>query len=229
MVAALADDFEVLNLPLIEIAPPLDGGAALTTALADADRYDWIVVTSVNGAAAVIDRVLSDRQTLLSTSYAAIGERTADALIGEGLAVEFVPTKFEPDTFVREFPVPSGTGRRVLLARAEAASDVIPSGLRAKGWEVDDMVAYRSIGATPPTQLFAAATVADVVTFTAPSAVARFRELLGDRPCAAVIASIGPVTSEAVRAHGFTVAVEPEQHTVPDLVVALRAWAKAEG
>lgn len=230
MVVALQSEFDVIDLPLTEIVPPHDGGTSLAAKLAHLDDYAWVIVTSTNGARSLLD-ALSDVGGALpgagsAPRFGAIGERTAATLAEAGVTVDFIPSKFEPQTFVREFPAAqSPAADRVLLARAEAASAVLPTGLETKGWVVDDVVAYRSTPTVPDPDLLAAAIGADVVTFTAPSAVELFRQLLGDRRCGAAIASIGPVTSEAARHHGFDVSIEPEQHSVADLVAAIDDWA----
>ncbi|MCB1013903.1 MAG: uroporphyrinogen-III synthase, partial [Acidimicrobiales bacterium] len=121
------------------------------------------------------------------------------------------------------FPAPPAGGGRVLLPRAAVARDVLPDGLRAAGWQVDVVEAYRTVTASPTAREREAAATADVITFTASSTVERYLEVKGDDPVPPVVACIGPVTADTARAHGLTVDVVADEHTIPGLVAALVA------
>jgi uroporphyrinogen-III synthase len=113
----------------------------------------------------------------------------------------------------------------VLLARAEVARDVLPDGLRARGWDVEVVDAYRTVPATLTEAQRQAVAGADVVTFTSSSTVERFLDALGDGAVPPVVACIGPVTAATARDRGLAVDIEAEVHTVDGLVAALVAWA----
>jgi uroporphyrinogen III methyltransferase/synthase len=113
-------------------------------------------------------------------------------------------------------------GRRVLVARAEEARETLPDALRERGAELDVVALYRTVAEDPSEDVLEAASRADYVTFTSSSTVRWFAEAIGDRfPSGARIASIGPVTSEALRERGREVHVEAERHDVDGLVEAL--------
>jgi uroporphyrinogen III methyltransferase/synthase len=209
----------VVGLPVIEIVDPADGGAGLRAAAAEAGAgaYDWIVVTSTNGATRLID-ALGQPPAVGGASVAAIGPATADVLGDAGIAVDLIPTRYVAEALVDAFP--SGTGR-VLIPRAAVARDVLPAGLRGKGWRVHVVEAYRTQRSRPPAEQLAAAAAADIITFTSPSTVDGTVELLGRARVPGVVACIGPITSDAVRRHGLEVTVEAEVHTVGGLVAAL--------
>ncbi len=99
---------------------------------------------------------------------------------------------------------------------------VVP-GLTAKGWRVDDVVAYRTVAGEVDPAAVARARVADAVAFTSSSTVERTVDLLGIDGVPPVIASIGPVTSGAARAAGLDVTAEASPHTLDGLVGALVA------
>jgi uroporphyrinogen-III synthase len=63
------------------------------------------------------------------------------------------------------------------------------------------------------------------VTFTSSSTVTNFLDAVGADAVPPVVAAIGPVTAATARAHGLTVDVEAEVHTIDGLVDALVAWA----
>jgi uroporphyrinogen-III synthase len=101
------------------------------------------------------------------------------------------------------------------------ARDVLPDGLRAAGWDVDVVAAYRTVPAPLTDDQRARAETADVVTFTSSSTVERYLEAMGDRPVPGVVACIGPITAATARDHGLSVDVVADEHTIAGLVRAL--------
>jgi uroporphyrinogen III methyltransferase/synthase len=211
---------DAVILPVIEIEDPADGGAALSAALDDVGGYDWVVVTSANGASRVLAG-LPDARALGGVSVAAIGPGTAAALADGNIRADLVPERFVAEGLLEAFPAPPDGGGRVLLARAAVARDTLPEGLRAEGWDVDVVEAYRTVPATPDAAALDAAAAADIVTFTSSSTVTRFLEVAGPDRVPPLVACIGPVTSATARDAGLTVDVEATDHTVPGLVAAL--------
>ena len=107
----------------------------------------------------------------------------------------------------------------MLVARAAEARDVLPDALRERGAEVDVVALYETVREQPGAEEIEAAQGADYVTFTSSSTVTNLTEALGDRfPTGARIVSIGPITSETVRAAGLEVDVEAERHDVDGLL-----------
>jgi uroporphyrinogen III methyltransferase/synthase len=206
-------------VPVIEIADPSDGGAALRAAASRLRRdgtYEWVVVTSVNGA----ERLLAAAPPPWPARIAAIGTATAATLSDQGLVVSLVPPRFVAESLVESFP--GGTGS-VLLPRAAVARDVLPEGLRAKGWTVDVVEAYRTVAPSIDDRQRRDIAACDVVTFTSPSTVHTFVELLGVDHLPAGVVCIGPVTADACRAHGIAVHAEADVHTIEGLVATLVA------
>src|SRR5205085_8251621 len=125
--------FEPVAVPVIDIVDAFDGGAALRAAagrLTQPGHYDWVVLTSVNGA----ERLLAVAPRPWPVKVAAIGSATASCLTDSGVPVALVPPRFVAESLVDTFPRGAGT---VLLTRAAVARDVLPDGLRAKGWTVE--------------------------------------------------------------------------------------------
>jgi uroporphyrinogen-III synthase len=201
----------VVECPLIEILPPSDGGSAVRDVFGRWAEYDWLLITSVNTVAR-----WGEQLSAYSGHVAAIGPGTAQALIAVGLNVDLVPTEFVAESLVTEFP--EGTGR-VLLLNAEVARDVVPQGLRAKGWQVDVVAAYRTEPVRPTLELQHEIIDADVITFMASSAVRAYLDLGVKVP--PFVACIGPVTAEAARQNGLNVNLVADEHTVAGLVNAL--------
>jgi uroporphyrinogen-III synthase len=229
----------VIAIPAIEIIPP-DSYDALDAALWNAQKYQWLVVTSVNGA-----EVLAQRLNALgvgsgvfdSLKIAAIGPATARALGELGLHVDEVPKQSIAESLVESLR-PQVSGQNVLLVRAKVARDVLPEELRKAGATVDVVDAYQTM--VPATSaddvrlLFAAPSrLPDAVTFTSSSTVTNFFRLLHEAniaawPIGVAAASIGPITSQTLRQHGIEPAVEATEYTIPGLVAALCRWSAAQ-
>ncbi len=222
----------VVAMPTIAIDAPQDGGAALAAAVGQVGAYDWVVLTSANGANALLDAV-PDARLLAGVRLAAIGPATAAVLAAGHLLADLVPTSFVAEGLLAAFPAPlPGRVGRVLLVRAAVARDVLPNGLRAAGWVVDEVPAYRSVAAVVPDDVLAAASMADAVLFSSPSTVAQFLAHMGtngrwpDGPQRPTLFAIGPVTATAMRAHGLRVDVVAERYDVTGLLDAVLAWAR---
>jgi len=199
---------ETIELPTIEIVgEPLHG---LTPA-----AYDWVAFTSVNA----VERVfagLRDARAFGAAQVAAVGPGTAGALAARGVIADLVPASAVAEALVEAFPAGAG---RVLLPQAAAARPVLADGLRAKGWTVEVVEAYRTVPARPTDDALAAAAKADAIAFTSSSTVTSWLALGATLP--PVVACIGPVTAATAATHGVPVTVVATEHTVDGLVNAL--------
>jgi uroporphyrinogen III methyltransferase/synthase len=235
-----------LVVPTIAIHPPSDP-APLARALGElrAGGYGWAVFTSENGVLRTWEALVAsggDARAFGAARVAAIGPATARALDRHGLRADVVAKEFRGEGLAEEMlraiasqPDRGGHAGRVLLARAAKARDVLPEALRAAGCSVDVVAAYETRPAPRETVDALAADLeagrVDAVLFTSSSTVDNLCDLLGaDRAAAllgrALIASIGPVTTETARARGLRVEVTAATYTVPGLVAALAAaWA----
>ena len=134
------------------------------------------------------------------------------------MVADLVPERFVAESLLGEFPPGPG---RVLLPRAAVARALLPDGLRAKGWEVDVVEAYRTERVPPSEEQLVAARRADAITFTSSSTVTSFVESAGREAVPPVVACIGPVTAETARSCGLVVDVVADVHTIDGLVDAL--------
>jgi uroporphyrinogen III methyltransferase/synthase len=190
----------------------------------DLAGYDLLCVTSPNGADQLLDRV-RDARALAGPVIAAIGPGTARALRERGVEADIVPERSIAESLVEaliEVPV-----TRALIARAEEARDVLPDALRERGAHVDVLALYRTVAEPLTDDARAAALGADYATFTSASSVRFFHEAAGtlDGPR---LVSIGPITSDALRALGREPDVEATDHTPDGLVAALLADVAAQ-
>jgi uroporphyrinogen III methyltransferase/synthase len=223
---------EPLEVPTIEIRP-VASTAALDRAVEDlaAGRFDWVVLTSVNGVAALRARAEGlgqDPAVLAKARVAAVGPATEAALRGWGVAPDLVPEAATTASLGRAFP--NGPGS-VLLARADLANPELAVALRGKGWRTTEVVAYHTVpvGALDPAaRRRLDRGEVDWVAFTASSTVDGFLQGYGGPPPPGVrVAAIGPVTADTARAAGIRVAATATEHTIPGLVAAIERAATA--
>jgi uroporphyrinogen-III synthase len=221
----------VVEIPAIEIVAP-KSFADLDTALRNLSQYGWLIVTSANGVAA-----LGGRMKVLGIiagafaglKIAAVGSATARALEDLGLVVAVTPAEYVAESLVSALES-EVRGKRILLARAAVARDVIPEALRARGAVVDVVDAYRTVipaeSVTMARTIFSASgRLPDAATFTSSSTVTNFLNLLRtagvEVPVGVRAVSIGPITSQTLRECGWEVAAEADPHDLGGLVAAV--------
>jgi uroporphyrinogen-III synthase len=213
---------EVLIFPAIAIAPP-DDPQPLRAAAA-ADNYDWVLFTSANAVSAFAEVLRSMGRQCLAP-VAAVGSATAIAAQEYGFRVRLVPEHYVAESLIEAFAGNNVAGRRILIPSAAKTRDVVAPALRVRGAQVDVVVAYQNVA--PPelgeqAQAVFRPPFPDWVVFASPSAVTNLVQAIGsDVLRSTKIASVGPVTSEAIRNHGLSIAVEAKVHTVEGLIEAI--------
>ncbi|MEO8289450.1 MAG: uroporphyrinogen-III synthase [Gaiellaceae bacterium] len=188
-----AEGFEVVECALVRIealgGPPIEAG-----------DYDWLLVTSRNAVAPLLERLHGALPPV-----AAIGPGTAEALRERGVEPALVAEPSTQEGLAAALPRPAG---RVLFAGAEDARDVLVRELGA-----DFVPLYRTVALHP--EAFPAA---DLVTLASASAVRALAEIQPGLPCV----SIGPVTTEEARRAGLAVVAEASTHDLDGLVAAVK-------
>jgi uroporphyrinogen III methyltransferase/synthase len=198
-------------------------------------RYAWIIFTSANAVKAVWEKFNEhglDARHFGGVKIACIGPATADAVRAFGITPELVPDGEQTsEGLLAEFAPyddlldPVG---RVLLPRADIATETLAAGLVERGWEVDDVTAYRTVRASPPPAEIRDAIKSggfDAVLFTSSSTVRNLVGIAGKPHARTVVAAIGPKTAETATEFGLRVDVMPEHATVVDQVEALAQYA----
>jgi len=195
LAAALeARGFEPVLCPLIGTEPIGDGPI-------DVEGYDWVIVTSANGAAE-----LAERHAGRLPKVAAVGEATAAALSERGIPVDFVPTESSQEGLLAEFPQPVG---RALFVGAEGARTLLAERLPA-----DVRPVYRTVELAPEVPR------GDLVLLASASAARAWARLGSPLPAI----SIGPQTTAVARAAGVDVVAEARTRDVDGLVDSAAAW-----
>ena len=192
--ALRAQGFEPIACPVIATEPIDDGPIDVT-------GYEWVIVTSANGAAE-----LGARHIGVLPRVAAVGELTAAALEAQGIAVEFVPTLASQEGLLAELPRPTG---KALFVGAEGARRLLADELPA-----DFRAVYRTVELTP------APPDGDLVLLASPSAAAAWAKL--GSTLSAI--TIGTQTTAAALDAGLTVVAEADTQNVAGLVDSAAAW-----
>ncbi len=198
-------------------------------------RYAWVIFTSVNAVRAVWEKFAEhglDARHFGGVKIACIGEASAAAVRAFGVRPELVPAAdHSSEGLLAEFAPhdemldPVG---RVLLPRADIATETLAAGLTERGWEVDDVTAYRTVRAAPPAAEIRDAIKSggfDAVLFTSSSTVRNLVGIAGKPHARTVVAVIGPKTAETAVEFGLRVDAQPDVAAVPDLVEALAGYA----
>jgi uroporphyrinogen III methyltransferase / synthase len=224
------------EVPTIAVEPPRTPAQMERAVKGLVDgRYAWVVFTSVNAVRAVWEKFAEhglDARHFGGVKIACIGEATADAVRGFGIQPELVPSgEQSSDGLLAEFSphdeVLDPVGR-VLLPRADIATETLTAGLIERGWEVDDVTAYRTVRAAPPPAEIRDAIKSggfDAVLFTSSSTVRNLVGIAGKPHARTVVAVIGPKTAETATEFGLRVDAQPSTASVPDLVEALASYA----
>ncbi len=194
------------------------------------ERYDWVFFTSQNGVSefsAILNRLGRDSRILKEAKVCAIGSETAEALNGIGIKADHVPARFVSESVVEAFIKRRCEGKKALILRAEAARGVLPEGLRKTGLTVRTIELYDTLLPSESRKTLNDAFLrgVDMVTFTSSSTVKNFTRLLGKdyrRALTGVkLASIGPVTSAALRESGLEPDIEAAVYTIKGLTEAI--------
>lgn len=223
---------DVLEIPTIRIAEP-ERREPLLEAMSGLNGYDWLVFTSPNGVDTFFGyffKAFDDLRDIGGIRIAAVGPATASKLARLHLQVDLMPSRYVTGEIVTAFAKQcSLENLRILLMRAEVANPDLPKQLEDLGAIVDDVACYKTVPETDDPTGGAAVLAedgADWITFTSSSTVENFHarfdlpKLVDTFPDIR-LASIGPETSNAIRALNLEPTVEAVSHTIPGLIQAL--------
>lgn len=221
---------EVIALPAIELGP-VNANGVFHQALGRIEQFDWVFFTSPEGIhwfRRMLRPQRLDLRVLHGRHIGAIGPKTAASIRDLGLHVDFVPATFSQEGMLGGLSRRRLAGKRALILSAQESRDVLEQGLKARGVDVVRVPIYKTrIPAALTTRVKEAMrSRVDWVTVTSSSCVEHLKQALSacglsSRMRTLRFASIGPVTSMAVRRHGGRVAVEARRATIEALVEAL--------
>ncbi|BBU24418.1 bifunctional uroporphyrinogen-III C-methyltransferase/uroporphyrinogen-III synthase [Mycobacterium xenopi] len=232
-----------IEVPTIAVEPPRSPAQMERAVKGLVDgRFQWVVFTSTNAVRAVWEKFGEfglDARAFSGVKIACVGEATADRVRAFGVSPELVPSGEQSSLgLLDEFPPYDSVFdpvNRVLLPRADIATETLAEGLRERGWEIEDVTAYRTVRAAPPpaeTREMIKTGGFDAVCFTSSSTVRNLVGIAGKPHARTIVACIGPKTAETAAEFGLRVDVQPETAAVGPLVDALAEHAarlRAEG
>lgn len=214
----------VISLPLIEIIEPLDGGTARDAALANIGSYEWLVVSSPNGARRAVGALQDAVKNSTRIPYIAVlGNGTREVIEGvAGIKVNVQAEIASGEGLVHSFPthLNGSQEKSVLLVQGEGADLTIVSGLTDKGWEVTRVNAYRTAHCVPSSEMRAEVEQGDAVVFASGSAARSWVSALGTEFRGKVVV-IGPVTQKVAASLGLEVHAVAEVPTPEGICAAL--------
>ena len=228
---------EAVEAPMIRIVPPEDY-RRLDEACAVIQRFNWIVFSSAHAVEVFIKRLLAtpfDFRALNGVQLCAVGPSTAQRLAEHGLKVDLIPDAYRAEGMLQALSEAGNVrGLKILLPRGDIGREVVADELRRHGAEVTEAIAYRTVAVDPEREggpdvyRMLLDRRLDIVTFTSPSAVRNFMQVLGAEPAAdllrtVAVASIGPVTAEAAVQYDVKTTIMPTEYTIPALVSAIVA------
>ena len=230
---------EPIECPTIDIGPP-DTWEEVDEAIEHLATYQWLVLTSVNGVKAFMQRLWHhgrDARALAGVRVCCIGPRTAEEVSVYGINADLVPETFQAEGLIEGLKRAGVSGQRVLLARAAEAREILPNELERLGALVRIVKVYKTV--MPPIereriqQMFRDRLI-DVVMFASSSTARNFFQLFDEAHDlkknlhGTIIASIGPITAKTIREIGLDVHVMAAQNTIPALVQSLVDYVKHE-
>ncbi|HEY7053722.1 MAG TPA: bifunctional uroporphyrinogen-III C-methyltransferase/uroporphyrinogen-III synthase [Mycobacterium sp.] len=232
-----------VEVPTIAVEPPRSPAQMERAVKGLVDgRYQWVVFTSTNAVRAVWEKFGEfglDARAFSGVKIACVGQATADRVRAFGITPELVPSGEQSSLgLLDEFPPYDDVFdpvNRVLLPRADIATETLAEGLRDRGWEIEDVTAYRTVRAAPPpasTREMIKSGGFDAVCFTSSSTVRNLVGIAGKPHARTIVACIGPKTAETAAEFGLRVDVRPETAAIGPLVDALAEHAarlRAEG
>jgi uroporphyrinogen III methyltransferase/synthase len=230
-------------VPTIAVEPPRSPAQMERAVKGLVDgRYQWVVFTSTNSVRAIWEKFTEyglDSRAFSGVKIACVDAATGEAIRALGIEPEIVSGHPESSLgLLDEFPDFDDVldpVDRILLPRADIATETLAAGLREGGWEVDDVTAYRTVRAAPPPAAIREEIKSggfDAVCFTSASTVRNLVGIAGKPHARSIVACLGPHTAETAREFGLRVDVQPESPDVGALVEALAGHAsrlRAEG
>lgn len=215
---------QVIRCPTIQIVPTQASmGPGLLSSIDSS--FDWIIFTSKNTVRIFFEQLETKAAKIRSCKICAVGPQTAELLAAYGVATDLIPSHYTAEGIVDAFAKQNNKSLRILYPKGDKARNVINENLEAYGHKVYSPVLYQTL---PPDDLPKQARKAlrqkrvDCAIFTAPSMVENLAEILGEdlfkkTLTNVLIASIGPITSQACHRYGLTVGIEANPYTVASL------------
>ncbi len=221
---------QTIEFPTIEICPP-SSWKKLDKSLKELSDTSWIIFTSTNGVKFFFKRFFEKKlniKSLFNTKFAVIGEKTKESLNKFRLSADLIPKEYRAEGLIEQFNSIDLIGKKVLIPRAKEARGILAQKLERLGANVEVITVYEN---KKPDNLNSKKLISDikkcnidVITFTSPSTVSNFYSVFklnekSFKDC--IIASIGPITNQALNEHGVQADITPTKYTTDSLIEEL--------
>lgn len=217
---------KALVFPVIQICP-VPNNIELDQHIDRLNQFDWIILSSVNGAKFFVQRCLEKGlkpTDINQCKIAVVGSVTKEELERQGIAVNFIPSSFVADTIGDELPIEAGT--KILFPRSNIARKKVIEKLSARGAEISEVASYQTEILEHDKELIlnTLSKKIDFISFTSASCVnglkknlqkANIEELSAKTIC------IGPITKKAAEKHNMPVDIMADPHTVDAMIDAM--------
>ncbi len=211
---------------------PVDSYEVLDEELERLKEYHWILFSSINGIRYFFKRLFAkgmDARDVKGPEIAVVGKSTADTLLEYGINADLIPPVFTSEGLAESLLDQGVEGRNILIPRALKGREILPETLRGAGAQVTVAPVYQNVlpqGRKDALRDELEAGKVDMVTFTSSSTVRNFLTMVDATDMGELkellkgvkIASIGPITAKTVTDNGLTVDVQPEEHTIPEMI-----------
>jgi len=213
---------EVIEAPTIKIAAPTDNFAKIDAAIKNIRDFDWIIFTSANGVEKFFERLkIHGLDARALNKIAAIGTATAEKLMNFGIIADVVPKDFVAESLAESLK-DLVADKKVLLARAEVAREILPESLKNYGASVEIAPIYKTVA-----EIFRQIDFDSInlITFTSSSTVENFIAIYGIEPLQKIkSAAIGTITAQTLNNFGVTPAIIAKEFTINGLVDAIKNY-----
>ncbi|MBR2520134.1 MAG: uroporphyrinogen-III C-methyltransferase [Selenomonadaceae bacterium] len=212
----------VVEAPTIKIAPPSDNFRQIDAAIKILREFDWTIFTSANGVEKFFERLnFHGLDSRALNKVAAIGSATAEKLLAFGIIADVVPKNYVAESLADALKNFVG-GKKVLIARAEVARDVLPETLKNFGADVTIAPVYKTLAESPAQIDFDSI---DLATFTSSSTVENFVAAHGVENLKKIpSAAIGTITAQTLKNFGVEAKIVAETFTIDGLVDAIEKF-----
>ncbi|MCX8028181.1 MAG: uroporphyrinogen-III C-methyltransferase [Thermodesulfovibrionales bacterium] len=226
---------EIFEFPTIKTIEP-DDYSELDSCIERIEDYNWLVFSSAKGVEFFFKRLIDinkDVRDLKGIKICAVGKRTAETIRSWGIKVDMTPDEFNSEGLIAKFNQQCGSlqSLRILLPRALEARDVFPDMIRKNGGVIDTPVTYKTIKPErhgKRLQRFLKEGRITIATFTSASTFKNFLDIMGEGAVdflnGVTIASIGPITTQAILKTGLKVSIQPKEATISAMVDAIVNW-----
>lgn len=220
----------VIGLPTIRIEPshlsPADAAR-----ISGFGKYDVVIFTSINAVRNVRSHVDLRKSADGKPFVVAIGKKTAESIMGAGLAPDFIPAKFNSDELMKSLRGFDWNGKRVLIPKGDLAGSVAADSIRSQGGTVEEVVVYNTLPNDSLDEDLKARITSgefDAVVFFSPSQIKNFLSIFGASVLEGKeIAVIGPTTKRGAENLGLKVDVVPDNSTTESLIASMVEHEKA--